>query len=152
MGSVRAATPKDCSLTDQRILLRAEEQKQNVDQIFRLSDSTVETLKRIYDPNRPAIWPWPYCYHQLWIQFRRIVEGAGLKAGKSHDLFHRIRRSSLSAIAAHDLELARQQAGHSTSRITQRHYIDPRIAHQRSAIDVLPELSLSGNGKGGQTS
>lgn len=145
VGSVRRATPDQCDLSEGWIHLRAEEQKQNADQLFRLSELTTRTIRHIYDTSRPLIWPWPYCHRQLWVRFRRIVEGAGLTAGKTHDLFHKLRRSSLSYVAAHDLELARQQAGHSTSRTTQKHYIDPRIAHQRSAIDVLPRLNLSGD-------
>lgn len=143
VGAVRGVTPDRCDLSGGFIHLRAEEQKQNADQLFRLSESTVKTIRRIYDTSRPLIWPWPYCHRQFWVHFRRLVERAGLTAGKTHDLFHKLRRSSLSYVAAHDLELARQQAGHSTSRLTLRSYIDPRIAHQRSGVDVLPKLRLS---------
>jgi len=143
VGSIRQAAPKQCDLSEGWIHLRAEEQKQNADQLFRLQELTTRTIRHIYDASRPLVWPWPYCRRQLWVHFRRLIEGAGLTAGKGKDLFHKLRRSSLSYVAAHDLELARQQAGHSTSRLTLRHYVDPRIAQQRSAVDVLPKLNLS---------
>ena len=71
---------------------------------------------------------------------RSIVEAAGIPPPKGHNqLFHRLRRTTLSLCAAIDPAVAQGQAGHADYATTLKHYIDPRIAGGRSAADVLPE-------------
>lgn len=122
------------------LVIRGESQKNGCDQLFWLSDQTVAALSPLYDRNRERLFDWPYGRRYLWQFFRRrLVEPTGLPSSRrGMDLFHRLRRTNLSYCAADSLELARQQAGHASARTTARHYIDPRIAHTRSAIDVLP--------------
>jgi integrase len=71
---------------------------------------------------------------------REIVAEAGIRqpAG-GRQLFHRLRRTTLSLCAAVDPSVAQRQAGHANYATTLKHYIDPRIARGRSAADVLPE-------------
>jgi integrase len=134
----------DLDLADRRLLIRAEAQKSRADQLFWLSDSTVASIAGHYSTARELVWPWPCCRRTLWESFRRIVEAAGLTSSRrGMDLFHKLRRSNLSYTAMVDPELARQQPGHTSVQTTQRHYIDPRIARQRSAVDVLPKLHIA---------
>jgi integrase len=122
------------------ILVRAGTTKNKHGKSYRLLPETVRILGRMSTP-REMLWPWPHCPRHLWTCCRRIMESAGLKCSRERkDLFYSIKRSSLSYTAARDLDLARQQAGHSSAAITLKHYIDPGIAESRSAADVLPTI------------
>ncbi|KKN11616.1 hypothetical protein LCGC14_1024770 [marine sediment metagenome] len=139
IGAIQSTRTLDCNLAERYLIVRADHQKTNEDRLYWLSDQTTTIIAVIYEPRRERLFTWPYGRRHLFYQFRRLVERAGLHADKrGMNLFHKLRRTSLSYCAAYDLELARRQAGHSTARLTQRHYIDPRIARQQSAVDVLP--------------
>lgn len=143
IGALLSARSLDLSIADRYLLIRAENQKQAADQLFWLSDTTIAAIAAHYDAARDLIWPWKQSERWFFRTARKIIEGAGLHPPKSGgQLFHRLRRSNLSYCAAVDLELARRQAGHYSSRLTQTSYVDPRIARQRSAVDVLPKLHL----------
>ncbi len=146
IGATLASQPTDCNLSERYLILRAEHSKTGVDRLHWLSDKTVAAIAGHLCPRRSLIWPWPHHRRTLYRHFRYIVEDAGLQAETTMGLFHKLRRTNLSYTAAGGgLGLAQQQAGHASPATTQKHYIDPRIAHQRSAIDVLPKLNLSGD-------
>ncbi len=132
----------DVNLVKQYLTLRAEYTKTARDVLYWLAPQAVESIREIFDSARELVWPWGHCRRHFWRSFRKIVERAGLPSVKNkNDLFYRLRRTNLSYTAAKGgLELARSQAGHHSARLTQRHYVDPRIARQRSAVDVLPPL------------
>ncbi len=133
----------DCNLAERYLMIRAEHQKSRIDRLFWLSDQAVGEIALHYDPCRKRVWPWPHHRRTLFRYFRMIVMDAGLQPDPSMGLFHKLRRSNLSYTAANGgIELAQQQAGHASATTTRRHYIDPRIARQRSAVDVLPKLNL----------
>lgn len=126
------------------LLIRAEAQKTRADQHFRLPPQALDEVMLIFDPGRRLIWPWPYTAAcTFWVHLRKIVEGAGLPASRrGKNLFQKLRRTAVSYAARVDLEIARQLAGHSDSRLTRRHYIDPRIASTWTIANVLPTLDL----------
>lgn len=138
IGALRQARSMD--FDGQRFLtLRAATQKNRRTQIFALHPQAVESIKRIWAPERELLWPWPWYPSVLFRQFRRIVEAAGIPSARGHrNLFQKIRRSSLSYCYAADPAIAQYQAGHSSLAITLRHYIDPRIIPRKTAMDVLP--------------
>ena len=139
IGAMRQARCIDFSAGEHVLLVRAEHMKGCADRLYWLSDQTTVALAGMHATTRELLWPWPYHRRTFWTKFRRIVEGAGLSADRrGMSLFHKLRRTNLSYCAAVDLELARAQAGHASSAMTLRHYIDPRIAKTRSAVDVLP--------------
>lgn len=140
IGSVRSVLTTDFSFAERYFVVRHTADKTQRDRIYWLSDQAVTAISAIYDPQQMRLFPWPYCRQYLWRFFRRqIVERAGLQAPtRGMGLFHKLRRTTLSYCAAHDMALAQQQAGHSDPRLTQRRYVDPRIARTRSAVDVLP--------------
>lgn len=144
ISAMLATVTADVSLGERWLIVRAEASKTNTDQLYWLSDQAVAAIAAIHDQQRELLWAWPFSMTHLWRRFRRIVETAGLHASKKrHDLFHKLRRTTLSYTAlGGGMELARRQAGHSDCRITQKHYIDPRILADRSAADVLPVLRV----------
>lgn len=146
VSALLSVRPLDCHLEERYLLVRAEFTKQGIDQVYWISADCVEAVSRVYDPHAARIWDWPFTDRHFFKTLRQIVEAAGLRADKrlAMQLSHKLRRSNLSHVAANGgLELARQQAGHASAQTTLRHYIDPTIARQRSAVDVLPKLDLS---------
>lgn len=144
VSSLLATKTEDCNLGERYLILRAENTKSRRDSLKHLTDQATASIAAHYDAARPLVWPWPYNRRYLWHFFRRrIVEPAGLQASsRGMSLFHKIRRSGISYLAAVDPELARQQADHRDLRTTQRHYIDPTIACRRNAADELPRLDV----------
>jgi len=146
IGAVLATETADCNLDEAWIVLRAETQKDRTEQWLPLSGQTVESLRLLYDPRRAKLFPWPYTDVHLWRQFRGIVESAGLTASRTRkDLFHKLRRTSLSYTARESVELACRKAGHCRPELTIRHYLDPRIVESdggdsRRALAALPRL------------
>jgi len=124
------------------LLIRPDTTKTGAGQLYSLSEDAVVAVSAVLHIDNTLIWAWPRGRRCFFAQFRRIVEAAGLQAGKHNDLFHKLRRSNLSYTAANGgIDLARQQAGHDHARTTLKHYVDPRIARPRSARDVLPPLT-----------
>ena len=148
IGSLMTTRTMDCNLAECYILVRAETDKTGSDRFYPLLDQTIASIASHYSRDRQLLWPWPWHRRRIWVHFRKIVIAAGLTPNASMGLFHKLRCSTLSYTAAGDtaagggLELARVQAGHASAQTTLQHYIDPRIARQRSAIDVLPRLNL----------
>ncbi|MCP4594594.1 MAG: site-specific integrase, partial [bacterium] len=145
VSALLSVRPLDCHLDERYLLVRAEHTKTLMDQVLWISDDCVDAVSRVYDPHAPQVWEWPFTSRHFFKSLRQIVEAAGLRADKrlAMQLSHKLRRSNLSYTAANGgIQLAQQQAGHATPQMTLRHYIDPRIARQRSAVDVLPKLDL----------
>lgn len=67
----------------------------------------------------------------------RIRRLAGSKTGKQ--LFHRLRRTTITFCAIVDQSVAQRTAGHRDFATTQKYYIDPRIYRSLSAADILPD-------------
>jgi integrase len=133
----------DLSMTEGFLIVRAQYQKTNRDQFFSLPDQAIAAIAAHWCPHRVRVWPWPHCRRHFWRCFRGVVEGAGLSSShRGMDLFHKLRRTCLSYAAAVDVGIAQRQAGHSNPKITLERYIDPSIAPQQSAANVLPALNL----------
>ena len=142
IGALLKTRNADFRLEIPAIVARAQSQKTGVGQFCPITESTSAAIAEQLDFPRQRVWPWPYCQRSFYIKFRRIVEGAGLHASyDGHDLFHKLRRSHLSYIARKSLETARRQAGHTNAAITLRHYIDPRIADEQAAVELLPAIT-----------
>lgn len=119
--------------------LLVRHQKNGRSQWYPLPLSCCKAIERML-PDSGPIWPWPYHRTWLWVRFRRCVEAAGLPCPRTYgQLFHRLRRTTASYLAAEDIGLAQRQMDHSSAELTRRSYVDPRIAVQRSAADVLPD-------------
>lgn len=135
-------TPINCYQPGGGILVR--KQKNRRPQWYNLPTSCREVIDDTNPHERTLLWPWPQHSRTLWTKFRQIVEVAGIPSPKTgRQLFHRMRRTTLSLCAAVDPVVAQRQAGHADYATTLKHYIDPRIARGQSAADILPEPILS---------
>ena len=143
-GALIRTLTEDVDLAEARMRILAAVEKTSSGRLYSLTDWAVAAIAKIYDPRRLLIWPWPHCRRHLWTSARRIMESAGIRPNpKTKDLFYSLRRWHLSHLAAQSIELARSQAGHSSTALTLRHYIDPTIAENRRAVEALPRLTLS---------
>jgi integrase len=117
----------------------AKDQKQDADQVFRLSAETAAAVAAMGVDNE-FLFPWPYDrnggHGTLINHYRVILRAAGLKAEK-RDLFHKLRRTSGTFVAKTLGRVAAQQhLGHSSPSVTAR-YVDPRML-DASHCDKLP--------------
>jgi hypothetical protein len=127
------------------ILVR--KQKNHRPQWYPLPASCCELIERTAPQTRKRLWPHPWHPDTIWGKFRKHVEAAGMPAPKSgRQLFHRLRRTTISLCAAVDPSIAQRTAGHASYATTLRHYVDPRIVRARSAADVLPDPLRAGVG------
>lgn len=140
--ALRMVRTADCDLDAGWLMIRAENQKNGREQLFRLPKQAVDAIRKQYHPAQEFLWPWPYHPRTFYSHVRRIMEGAGLRPEKSMGQIQQIRRTAVSYAARESLELARRLAGHSSIELTRRHYIDERVATVPSAADVLPKLDI----------
>jgi len=141
IGAVSAMRPMDVDLGHGWAKLCAENQKQSRDQFFQLDDQTVRAIGRIWDRERPLLWPWPFGRNALYDHFRKILKRAGVSYGQMHGgLFHKVRRTSGSLVEANGGDGSRQ-LGNSRA-VFLKHYWDPRIA-PRSQFSLLPRPQLA---------
>lgn len=124
------------------LVVRAEARKgRKRDRVYRLTDATCDRLDAFLAGRAEGrVFDWPLCRTYLWREFGKVVKAAGLD-GRHRVRFHQIRRSAASHYAAAGGD-ACAMLDHSSPRITQRWYLDPRLA-DRSArpCDVLPPLT-----------
>lgn len=121
------------------LLVPAETQKQNADQLPALSDDSIDALLAIRGP-RPLIFPWPYDrggpqWPTLCCHLRRILARAGLPTTRK-DLFHKFRKTHASYIKRAGGDPT-EQLGHSSQQVTAA-YLDPQICRRRRQVDLLP--------------
>lgn len=120
--------------------LLVRRQKNGNQQWYPLPESACKLIETLWREDPGRIWPWPYHRNTLWKHFRPIVERAGIPCPRTgRQLFYRLRRTNISYCAAEDPAIAQRQADHADWRTTRDHYVDPRIARERSAADVLQD-------------
>jgi integrase len=123
------------------IVFLAETQKQKEDQVFRIREATAESLRAIYSTRRQRVWPFPYIREYLWALYKKVLIDAGLPTDR-RSMFHRMRRSHASHLTRAGGD-ARKSLGHANAALTERCYIDPIIAGEKSAVDFLPRIDES---------
>jgi integrase len=142
-GALVRTRTEDVDLQAGRIRVRHGTVKTGRGKVYPLASWAVSAVAEIFNTSRELVWPWPHCRRHLWTSARKIMESAGIHPSRvTKDIFYSIRRWNLSYLAVDSLELAQSQAGHSSPAITLRHYIDPTIAENRRAVDVLPALPI----------
>lgn len=125
----------------------AERMKNLVEQIFVLSDRSIAAIAATLPPNGPAralLFPWPFrSPKSLDKRLRHILARAGLPTGR-RDLWHRLRRTTASHIAAAAGEAAAiRQLGHSDASCIKR-YVDPRFVANHSGANHLAGVAWNG--------
>jgi integrase len=122
------------------VLFVAEDRKGRRSDILRdISPGTAEALQSIRQGRGDSelVFPWDRQYTYIWTRMNKILERAGLPAGR-RDKFHKIRRTTASYAEAAGLS-AQKLLDHSSPAVTAA-YLDPRIVRQKSAPDVLPKV------------
>ncbi len=132
---------------DSTLLFRAETQKQNADQLLKVSSETVAAIEAIRKPEREKLFPWTLHEGTFYYRLKNIFKAAGLPNGR-RDLLHRIRRTTATLMHRNGGD-ACTQLGHSTDAVTRKHYLD--TSHIIQAADVLPRPGTNGNGQLCQT-
>jgi integrase len=118
--------------------LQFRKKKNKRAKLVRLPAVAVDAIRRIYDPTAERLFVWPFSRDHWFRQLRRIAAYAGLDSPRGHcQLSYRLKRCTLSLLWCESPELAQRQAD-DRDRSTTLRYIDPRIAVERSAADVLP--------------
>lgn len=125
----------DIDLSGRWLHVRAETRKGRTrDRVMRLHPETVRALKKIRDPERESVFPWPWDPGSLWMMYGQLLVRAGLPADRKSK-FHRMRKSVAShykAAGGNPQDLL----DHSSWKVTKT-YLDPRIAKQPQVSDVL---------------
>lgn len=121
--------------------IAVRKQKNHRPQWFRLSPTACSVIEETRPTDRRLLWSHPWHPTTIWPKFRRIVESAGLPCPKTgNQLFHRLRRSTVTLCAIVDRALAQRTAGHRDWATTEKHYICQRMMRdERCAVDVLPD-------------
>ncbi len=118
------------------ITARAETVKGGMgDRLYRIRPSTVEWLRRIEQPRRTIVWPWPWSETIFYSRLGEIMLRNGMpdtRYFKTH-VFRKSMASHLLA-AGGDPQAA---LGHSSGEITDRYYLDRKICPRESPIDKL---------------
>lgn len=104
------------------------------DATFRLHEDTAAFLLKMQRP-RGKVFPWTLRHTTLWLHYTRLLKRNGLPYDRRHK-FHCLRRSVASYFEAAGGN-ATALLGHSSRRITEASYIDPRIASPPQASDYL---------------
>lgn len=145
ISALRTARTEDCQLTEGAAWIRiaAEVQKTDEERVYPLTPEAAHAVGKHYSESRELIWPWPHSNGYFWDKFRSHVTAAGLKrTSPSMDLFHKLRRSHVSYLAAcAGLDAARRSAGHTDARLTLASYIDPRILPSEYGVAKLPAIN-----------
>lgn len=126
--------------SDGAVLARAETQKPCCDESKWLSEQTTDALAATFPPMRERLFPWPYGRRSLNARLRAIQRSAGLPASR-RDLWQKQRRTSASWLERARPGAAQHHLGHKTPGMAARHYIDPRIAYDYKAADLMPRIA-----------
>lgn len=138
IGAIMACTR--ANFDGRTLLVPAEARKgRRQDRVYRLTERTCQRLQAVLRRhNEQMIFHWPHPKTHLWYWMGKIIKRAGLNPKRMK--FHAIRRSAASHFAAHGGN-ATAFLGHSSPRITQEFYLDPRIADTGpQPCDVLPDV------------
>lgn len=135
IGAIRDLAWHHIDLLGQTILVPAELRKgRRRDRLYRIASDTTAALRKIQQPARAEVFPWPYCRTYLWNRYQRLLKQAGLPTDRQSK-FHRIRRTVATYYEAAGGN-ATELLGHSSRSVTLA-YLDPRILPEHQAVDVL---------------
>jgi integrase len=142
IGAIRQLLWSDFRLDQGILVVRAELRKgRSADMLNRLHPQTVGWLREFPDPKDPGPFGSMvqdgarYSCDIFW-RYKKILTAAGLPVVCRQSGFHRMRRTVATAltVAGHD---ATRALGHSDSKITACHYIDPSQVSTVAPCDVL---------------
>lgn len=137
VGAVLSLLWEDVDLAANSILIRGENRKGDADdKLYFLHAETTARLSAMREPKREKVFPLPITMGALLWRYKRILEGAGLDAGRKSK-FHRMRKTVASHIAAaKGREQASEALDHKDPSVTAA-YIDPSICPGVRPAEVL---------------
>ncbi len=137
-SAVFAIRFEEIDFAEKLLRVPAERMKNGVEQWYRLSDQTIAAILESLPPQRALLFPFPFTQeHGLYSRFRFILRRAGLPFTRK-DMFHKIRRTTASHIAAAQGKAAAfQQLGHQDASCIAR-YVDPRFISGHDGAKHLP--------------
>ena len=137
IGDLMAIRPADLDVTRAELLVCAS--KTGKEKLYSLHPQAMTAMASVYNPRAERLFVWPYSPNHLFVVFRGIVRAAGVPYnGKRGQLFQRLRRTHVTYCWLRSPALAQRQADHYSARTTWQSYVDPRIAGEQTAADVLP--------------
>jgi integrase len=120
------------------------------DKVYRLHPDTVALLHKMRTYHqRDELFPYDCCRLSVSNRWRTMLNKSGLPSDSKH-MFHCIRRS----VASHAAQAGGDATAildHSDSKLTKKHYLDPRVYRVSAPVDVLfrpeaPEVGDVGEG------
>ncbi len=130
------------------LMVDAGDQKQRKAQTFKLHADTLRFVRAMKPDDRRNLFPWPYVTASvIRDRYRAILAAAGLPTTK-RSLFHKLRRTSATAVAvASDENTARDHLGHSSVSVTRR-YLDHRQIQPVAAADIIARPGVGSSERG----
>jgi integrase len=110
--------------------------------LYRLKPSTVKALRRLQRPGAKIVFPWPGHIGTFYNHYRKLLDLAGLPYVSHKSGLQKVRRTFASHIEAAGGN-ATQALSHTSRRVTEKSYIDPRIAKEPSHNDLLFDVGDS---------
>lgn len=108
---------------------------------YAISPDCVQAFRKIMEPQREKVFPWPWHMHTFWNRYRKIIASAGLPTKNAGP--QKMRRSFASHLAAAGGD-ATKALHHSNRSVTVKSYLDPRIVQPTEHWRLLPSFSLQG--------
>lgn len=143
ISAVMGIRTRDVSLTDR--LAVVFEPKTRREEVKRLTDQCVDSLRAIWDSTRQELFSdWPYDRTQPDWQALNGVLAKCIRSAGVPDIgrFHAIRKTSATLVFDRDRHAATILLGHTNEAITRDHYVDPTKLTQPLPGDLLPALSI----------
>jgi len=124
---------------DGTIVAAADTQKTNCDEEKFLGLDTLQAIYATVGKPRELIFPWPYQKKAFWGRWKKLLTHAGLPHTR-RDGPQKLRRTSVSHLEAARPGTAQHHLRHKTAGLATRHYLDPRVAYQYKAAELLPRI------------
>jgi len=141
-GSLFALLRADVDLSTGLLYVRPTGIKNRHGKSFYLGADAIEAVGQIWTPERELIFPWDRNTSTTRAYFGKILEIAGVSAGrrKGMNQLHKWRRTVATLVTARaGLPAAVALLGHSGDQVTKR-YVDPRMIPGHDARQILPRL------------
>jgi len=137
ISAILSVTTRDVLFDSLGLYCQADAQKDREAQWFPLSPTTMDAIKKIYDPTRNLLWQKNVTNETISRNFRRILDRSGIYAPVGMGMcFHRIRKSTASYTHAAGGN-AQKKLGHSSPTVTAR-YLDPRVVVSKDESPPMP--------------
>lgn len=145
IGGLLRVRWEDVSVEQGTITFRGENRKGGVETITRPIPATLMQLL-LQERRGPGDYVWPWLSHRsdqntIYQSLKVICWMADVDPAG----FHGIRKASGSYVFAAGGD-ATAHLSHADAKTTRRHYLDPKITGQQSALDFLPPLDLDDQG------